>query len=129
MDIARHDSLKWWARWRHRTNASQPDALVATWKAAWLRGATAVWQRQDTATNPYETGIQRSAWDAGAKWARENPDRRTKRAPRFAHPRRRADDSKLPATLKRAAAVGATGLTLYAITKTLQRWTRPGVRQ
>jgi hypothetical protein len=123
MDIAPQDSVKWWTRWRHRTTKSQAEARVAMWKAAWLQGANAVWQQQNGATNPYRSEMQRSAWYAGAKWARENPDRRTNRAPRFAHPRRRADDAKFPATLKRAAAVGATSLTLYAMTRAW-RWAK-----
>lgn len=68
--------------------------------------------------------MERAAWDAGWKWAEQNPDRRSNRAPRFAHPRRRAMDSTLTASLKRAAAVGATGVTLYAISKALRRWSR-----
>ena len=31
----------------------------------------------------------------------------------------------MTASLKRAAAVGATGVTLYAISKALRRWSRP----
>jgi hypothetical protein len=121
MDTAQHDSAKWWTRWRLSRNSSSPDAQVALWKAAWLRGATAEWQHQNGAKNPYDSDIQRSAWDAGAKWAREHPDRRTNRGPRFAHPRRRASDSKFPATLKRAVAVSATSLTLYAISKAFRK--------
>ena len=116
MDTAQHGSAKWWSPWWLRTNSSRAEAQVALWKAAWLRGADTVWYQKGR-TNPYDSEMQRAAWDAGAKWARENPNRRTNRAPRFAHPWRRAGDSKLPAMLKRAVAVSATSLTLYAISK------------
>lgn len=80
-----------------------------------------MWQYQNNATNPYDCEMQRAAWNAGARWAEENPDRRTNRAGRFAHSQRRASDAKLPYVLKRAVAVSATTLTLYAISKTLWR--------
>jgi len=72
-------------------------------------------------TGEYDSEMQRAAWNAGAKWAGENPNRRTNNAGRFAHPRRRASDTKLPYMVKRAVAVGATTLTLYAISRTLWR--------
>jgi hypothetical protein len=106
---------------------SEPDALVAAWKAAWLAGANAAWtprRRATTPANPHVAGMERAAWDAGWKWASVNPNRRTNRGPRFAHPRRRATDATLSASLKRAAAVGATSVTVYAISKTLRRWSR-----
>jgi hypothetical protein len=121
MDTAQHDSAKWWTQWRLTRNSSRADAKVALWKTAWLRGANAVWQHQNKSTNPYDQEMQRAAWQAGARWARENPDRRTNGARRFAHPQRRASDAKLPAIIKRAVAVSATSLTLYAISKTLWR--------
>jgi hypothetical protein len=80
-----------------------------------------VWHQQNKVTNPYGSEMQRAAWHAGAKWARENPDRRTNRPPRFAHSQRRASDAQLPAVLKRAVAVSVTSLTLYAISKTFWR--------
>lgn len=83
-----------------------------------------MWRQPAEATNPYDSDMQRAAWHAGAKWARENPDRRTNRARRFAHPRRRASDASLPAVLKRTVAISATSLTLYAISKTLWRTDR-----
>jgi hypothetical protein len=83
-----------------------------------------VWQQQNKATNPFDSEVQRAAWQAGAKWARENPNRRTNGMSRFAHPRRRASDATLPTVLKRAVAVSATTLTLYAISKTLWRTKR-----
>jgi hypothetical protein len=126
MDTATHDSSKWWARWRrrHESPDPEPDALVAAWKAAWLDGANTAWAPDRPATNPHPDGMARAAWDAGWKWAEQHPDRRANRAPRFAHPLRRATDSTLSASVRRAAAVGATGLTLYAISKVLQRWPR-----
>jgi hypothetical protein len=121
MDTAQHDAARWWTRWRLGSHWSQAEAQVARWKAAWLRGANAMWQDQNNATNPYDSEMQRAAWNAGAKWAGENPNRRTNRAGRFAHPQRRASDGKLPYVLKRAVAVSATTLTLYAISRTLWR--------
>src|SRR5919107_3955790 len=121
MDTAQHNLGTWWTRWRRTSNSSRADAQVARWKAAWLRGANAVWKQQKQSPNPYDSEMERAAWHAGAKWARENPDRRTNREPRFAHSRRRASDAKLPAVLKRAVAVSATSLTLYAISKTVWR--------
>ena len=120
MHTAQHGPATWLTRWRRMRNSSRAQAQVAHWKAAWLRGADAVWHQQKGA-NPYVSEMQRAAWDAGAKWARENPDRRTNRAPRFAHPRRRAGDSKLPAMLKRAVGVSAATLTLYAMSKAFRR--------
>jgi hypothetical protein len=121
MDTVQHDAARWWTRWRLRRDSSRAEAQVAGWKAAWLRGANAMWHHHDQATNPYHAEMQRAAWNAGAKWAKENPDRRTTGAGRFAHPQRRASDAKLPNMLKRAVAVSATTLTLYAISKTLWR--------
>jgi hypothetical protein len=80
-----------------------------------------MWQGQNKATNPYDSEVQRAAWNAGAKWAEENPNRRTNSAGRFAHPQRRASDAKIPTMVKRAVAVSATTLTLYAISRTLWR--------
>lgn len=80
-----------------------------------------MWRDSNKATNPYDSDMQRAAWNAGAKWAGENPNRRTNSAGRFAHPQRRASDTKLPSMVKRAVAVGATTLTLYAISRTLWR--------
>ncbi len=121
MDTVQHDSVKWWTRWRLTRNSSPAEAQVALWKAAWLRGAHGAWHPESKATNPYDSEVQRAAWRAGAKWAGENPDRRTSRARRFAHPQRRANDARLPTVFKRAIAVTATSLTLYAISKTLWR--------
>ena len=104
----------------------EADVRVAAWKQAWLEGANAAWASEThrRVMNPYATGLQRSAWAAGWNWGGQNPDRRSKAAERLAHPHRRATDSKLPKRLKRAAAVGATGVTLYAITKVVRRWFR-----
>lgn len=126
MDTATHDSSKWWAPWagRRRTTVAEPDALVATWKAVWLEGANAAWAPHRPVTNPHAAGMEQAAWDAGWKWASQNPNRRANRAPRFAHPLRRASDSTFTTSLKRAAAVGATGITLYALTKAFSRWRR-----
>jgi hypothetical protein len=101
--------------------ATEADARVAAWKLAWLEGAKAAWATDRRITNPYTDGLQRSAWAAGWNWAGQNPDRRAKQPQRLAHPHRRSTDSHLPRTLKRAAAVGATGVTLFAISRAV-RW-------
>jgi len=136
MDTSTHDSSKpkWWTPWgprggRKGTPAPEPDALVAAWKAAWLKGASAAWAPRRPAANPYAADMERAAWDAGWKWASQNPNRRANREPRLAHPLRRAADATFSASLKRAAAVGATGVTVYALSKALRRWlhrTKPG---
>jgi hypothetical protein len=106
---------------------SEADNRVATWKRAWLEGANAAWETGGQGVNPYSTGLERSAWAAGWNWGGQNPDRRKKDSDeRQAHPHRRATDSTLPRTLRRAAAVGATGVTLYAITRVVRRWLGSG---
>ena len=107
--------------------AAEADARVAAWKMAWLEGAKAAWAPGRRSTNPYSDGLQRSAWAAGWNWAGQNPDRRTKKPERMAHPHRRSTDSNLPRTLKRAAAVGATGVTLFAISRAVRWLFRPRV--
>ena len=62
----------------------------------------------------------------GWRWAGRNPDRRNKEAVRMAHPLRRSTDTALTPTMKRAAALGATGVTLYAISKVMRRWLNNG---
>jgi hypothetical protein len=119
------NSSRWWDKWRRRPSSTDPnpDVLVAEWKTAWLEGAQAAWAPQRLYNNPYTSGAQRSAWDAGWRWAGRNPDRRSKQVPLIAHPHRRQADTTLT-PLKRAAALGATGVTIYAISRVLQRWRR-----
>jgi hypothetical protein len=123
------NSSKWWDKLRRRppaTTAANPDVVVAAWKTAWSEGANAAWAPQRAYNNPYPTGAQRSAWDAGWRWAGRNPDRRNNEAVRMAHPLRRSTDTALTPSLKRAAALGATGVTLYAISKMMRRWLNNG---
>ena len=87
-----------------------------------MKGASAAWASSRPAVNPCVAEMERAAWAAGWKWASQNPNRRAGRAPRFAHPLRRATDATFSASLKRAAAVGATGVTVYALSKALRRW-------
>jgi len=126
MDTATHNSQRWWPRWGRQRSSQppQPDAFVANWKAAWLEGANAAWASQPSLRNPYHDRMEQAAWDAGWKWARQNPDRRDNRMPLLAHPHRRAGDSALRSSVKRAAAVGATGVTLYAVSRAVRRWLR-----
>jgi hypothetical protein len=47
---------------------------------------------------------------------------------RLAHPHRRSTDSAIPTSVRRAVRLGATGVTIYAISKALRRWVaRPPV--
>lgn len=118
------DSLKWWTRLGRRGTSSDPhpDVMVAMWKAAWVKGANAAWSPGRLRVNPYPPGVQRSAWDAGWEWAGRNPDRRDNRTMRLAHPHRRYTDSTIPTSVRRAVRLGATGVTIYAISRALRRW-------
>lgn len=107
---------------------ADPDAQVTRWKDQWLAGATAKWTSGIAAANPHKpelAGLEHAAWEAGAKWADENPDRRRNQGLRLAHPHRRASDAKLGISLKRAATLGATGVALYAASRALRRWRGP----
>ena len=124
---AKHTSTRNSSRWMfwHRGRSAEEleaDARVERWKATWLEGAQSAWQLQSSASNPYTTGLERSAWNAGWTWAQEHPDRRDREASRLAHPRRRAADRTVQASLKRAATIGATGLTVLAISTAVRRW-------
>jgi hypothetical protein len=125
MSVASRLTSGWWKPRRHDTTVADADAHVSRWKDAWLEGATASWSA-DAVTpilpNPHSAGLEHAAWEAGCKWARENPDRRRSEALRLAHPHRRASDAKLTISLKRAAALGATGVALYAASRALRRW-------
>jgi hypothetical protein len=107
--------------------AAEADARVAAWKLAWLEGAKAAWGPESRSTNPYSDALQSSAWTAGWNWAGQNPDRRSKQPERIAHPHRRSTDSNFPRNLKRAAAVGATGVTLFAISRAVRWLFRPRI--
>jgi hypothetical protein len=112
---------RWTALWRRRTSpVVDTDALVAAWKAAWMNGARAHWEAKASGANPHATGQERSAWDAGWRWAQQNPDRRNHHTPRLAHRRRRATDSTAPLT--RALQVTAMGVTVFWVSRALHRW-------
>jgi ribosome modulation factor len=100
---------------------------VAAWKAAWLKGAHGGWHAEPSNANPYTTGQERSAWEAGWRWAQQNPDRRKNGAPRLAHRHRRALDS--PAPLTRALQLSAMGVTVFWISRAIHRWARGPRRQ
>jgi hypothetical protein len=124
MTVVSHLTSRWWKS-RHDKAITDPDTQVTRWKDGWLAGATAAWSAEAPASdphNPHPAGLEHSAWDAGFKWARENPDRRRSEGLRLAHPHRRASDAKLTVTFKRAAALGATGVALYAASRALKRW-------
>lgn len=103
------------------------DAIVAAWKTAWITGAQAAWEAQPSDANPYAGGQQRSAWDAGWRWAQHNPDRRSHGALRLAHPHRRTSDATPPLT--RALQLGAVGVTVFWVSRTLHRWARGSQRE
>jgi ribosome modulation factor len=114
-------SSRWMMFWRtRRQEAPNPDLIVASWKTAWSQGAQARWGDHSSASNPYTSGHERSAWEAGWRWATRNPDRRTVGIPRLAHPRRRASDSQ--PHLRRAIKLSVAGLTVFGLSKLLQRW-------
>jgi hypothetical protein len=125
MNVALRLTPRWWKSRRHGTTLVDPDAQVSRWKDQWLAGATAAWSGEATPSNPHNAqraGLEHAAWQAGFKWARENPDRRHNEDLRLAHPHRRASDARLATSLKRAAALGATGVALYAASRALRRW-------
>lgn len=115
---------RWTGFWRRRDPRSETntDALVAAWKAAWSKGAQAQWEATLSDANPYAAGQERMAWDAGWRWAQQNPDRRNHGLPRLAHRRRRASDSTAP--LARALQVGAMGVTVFWVSRALHRWAK-----
>jgi len=125
MNVVSPLTSRWWKSRHHDPTVTEPDAHVVRWKNAWLAGATVAWTPGSTRVNPHPTGLERAAWDAGFKWAKENPDRRGNGVVRLAHPHRRASDSKLTSSLKGAAALGATGVALYAVSRALRHWRRP----
>ena len=95
---------------RRRTNDS--DAVfVETWKKAWIAGAEARWSKTQ-ANNPFTGDPSRAAWNAGHRWAADNPDRRTTIPIRLAHPLRRSTDT-MPRVV-RAVEIGAIGLGVLA---------------
>jgi hypothetical protein len=124
MTLASRLTPRFWKA-RHDRATADPDAQVSRWKDGWLEGATAAWSPDAATTdpkNPHPEGLEHSAWDAGFKWAHDHPDRRRSESLRLAHPHRRASDAKLTVTLRRAAALGATGVALYAASRALKRW-------
>jgi hypothetical protein len=111
--LAAQSVLAWPRRWRH----ARQDAQVREWKDAWRAGARARWAGQRIQDNPYNgRSARQSAWLAGWHWAEQQPDRRTNRAMRFAHPLRRSSDTQ--AVLMRR---GAVGLSLFAVVGWLWR--------
>jgi hypothetical protein len=121
--------IRWPEFWRHADSESvvNTDAIVAAWKAAWMKGAQAAWETRPAHANPHATGQERSAWDAGWRWAQQNPDRRNHGTPRLAHRHRRALDSTGPLT--RALQLGAVGVTVFWVSRALHRWARGTQRE
>src|SRR5262245_29696003 len=120
MNTPRQDSSRWWSGfWSRGSGSPEKDAdlVVDMWKAAWIEGAHARWAPHSSGRNPHRDGMERAAWDAGWDWAGRNPDRRSNSNHRLAHRHRRASDSMLVPTVRRAVSVGAAGVTLYAISK------------
>jgi hypothetical protein len=100
----------------HRTDES--DAFVEMWKREWLSGADAFWATQ-LAINPHADDPARAAWQAGADWAKDHPDRRTTRHLRLAHSNRRATDPgrRIPRGVK----IGVFGFGLLAASRWVWR--------
>jgi hypothetical protein len=120
---------RWTGFWRRGDSkpAASTDALVAAWKTAWMHGAQAAWRAMPSGANPHATGQERSAWDAGWRWAQQHPDRRTHGTPRLAHRHRRANDST--PHLTRALQIGAVGVTAFWVSRALHRWSRSSRRE
>jgi hypothetical protein len=114
----------WIGFWRRKKSApvDDTDALVAAWKAAWMEGAQALWRATPSEANPHAAGQERSAWEAGWRWAQQNPDRRNHDTPRLAHRYRRAGDSNHPIT--RALQLTAVGMSVFWVSRALHRWAR-----
>ena len=102
--------------------ADKSDAFVETWKTVWISGADTYWATQSS-TNPHTEDPARAAWQAGADWAKDHPDRRKKHHLRLAHPNRRATDAgrRVP----RAVKIGAFGIGLLATSRWVWRKLRP----
>jgi ribosome modulation factor len=123
--MTKGDQPSGWTRFwqpRRKSQSPNPDTLVASWKTAWAHGAEARWTDKSSGGNPYTTGHERSAWEAGWRWAARNPDRRTRAVPLVAHHRRRATDAA--PHLTRALQLGVAGLTVFGISRALHRWMR-----
>ena len=119
---------RWTGFWR-RTEpkpAENPDLLVALWKAAWSKGAAAGWNALKLDANPYGSGRERLAWDAGWRWSQHNPDRRNDGTQRMAHRYRRADDST--PHLTRTLRLGAVGVSVFLLSRALHRWAKAAPR-
>jgi hypothetical protein len=99
----------------------ESDAFVEMWKSAWLSGADASWAAK-LAINPHADDPARAAWQAGADWAKDHPDRRTTRHLRLAHSNRRATDPgrRIP----RAVKIGVFGVGFLAASRWLWRTLR-----
>jgi|KBSMisStandDraft_5_1062788.scaffolds.fasta_scaffold00876_7 hypothetical protein len=102
--------------------ADESDVFVQMWKGAWLSGADAFWATK-SAINPHADDPARAAWQAGADWAKDHPDRRTTRHLRLAHSNRRATDPgrRIP----RAFKLGVFGFGVLAAS----RWVWRALRQ
>lgn len=117
-----------WIRWPeffrndHHESPLDTDAIVAAWKNAWMEGAEARWHDKPLSANRHVTNREHAAWEAGWRWADQNPDRRHHDTSRLAHPHRRASDSTKPLT--RALQMGAAGVTVFWISRALHRWAR-----
>ena len=116
--------IRWTGLWRHdqRESPVDTDAIVAAWKHSWIEGAEARWHAKPVNDNTHATDRERAAWEAGWRWADQNPDRRNHDTSRLAHPHRRANDSTKRFT--RALQVGAAGVTVFWISRTLHRLVR-----
>ena len=114
------------SKWSLRQAAPKPtddsDAFVQMWKSAWLSGADACWTTSPL-LNPHAEDPARAAWQAGADWAKDHPDRRNKHHLRLAHPNRRATDPER--RVPRAVKIGAVGIGLVAASRWVWRTLKP----
>ena len=132
---AKHDTLtsgclstdnprRWDSFWRRRAAPTvDPDATFKIWKKSWVEGANARWAGVSSSAGPHTWRFSHAAWDAGWSWAGQNPDRRKATVLRLAHRRRRATD--VPSRLPRLLKMGALGIAVYGVSRSVQMWVRP----
>lgn len=111
-------------RWRRPGRDVDPDANFKIWKAAWVEGAKARWAGVSSGARLRALPFASAAWEAGWHWAEQNPDRRKGSVLRLAHRRRRATDST--SLFPRVMQMGALGLALYGLSRSLQKWAGAG---
>jgi len=117
----RNETARKWSFGMLAKQTDEPDAFVEMWKKAWLSGVDAAWATK-LAINPHTDDPARAAWQAGADWAKDHPDRRNTHHLRLAHSNRRATDQGRH--IPRAVKVGVFGFGLLAASRWVWRTVR-----